>query len=586
MQMLAELKRRRVFRAAAAYIITSWVILQVADIIIPAVDLPDWSMRLMLVVLVVLFPIVMLGAWAFQMTPAGDVRREFSQNSPATLLAIAVATFVVGAGLGWLWSSLNADKDVSRADRRPRIAVLPLKDMSPNGDKAYFSDGIHEELISRLAEIRNIDVPSRTSVDRYRDTDLGSREIARELDVDYLLEGSVRHSSDRVLITLQMIDALDDKHVWVQDFDRQLTVENIFDIQKTVAKNVATLLRTQLNPSDLKQLTEAPTKSLAAYEASLKGSYHYRRFSFDDLRLAVDYFREATQLDPNYAAAWSGLASSYALAATSYGWLDPKEAMALAKQYGARALELDPYNGGSISLIGDIAYWYDFDPATAEAKYIEGVAVDPYHVGNRLSYSYLLGSLGRHEEALEQIEFCIAEEPRAAHVYANAAWRHFSARQYQRTIESADSALAIDPGMPDAHFSRAYALIFLGRIDDARLTPGIEGHVVLQTLMFHHGGQLDEARRYVAERSVTQIRPSDMAMLNAIIGDIDEAFKWADIAIEERHREILMLNTWELFDSLREDARYDIALKRLGFTTPQAKIAFPEKAAGAAHCYA
>jgi len=568
LQLLAELKRRRVIRASAAYIITSWVILQVADIVIPTVGLPDWTMRLILVVLVVLFPIVILGAWALQTSPTGDVRRDSTRSSPVTLFTVAAVTFVVGAGLGWLWSSLNADDDISGVDRRPRIAVLPLKDMSPNGDKAYFSDGIHEELIARLAEIRSIDVPSRTSVDRYRDTNLGSRDIARELDVDYLLEGSVRHSSNRVLITLQMIDALDDKHVWVQDFDRQLTVENIFDIQKTVAKKVATLLRTQLNASELEQLAEAPTKSLAAYEAALKGSYHYRRFSFDDLRLAVDNFREATELDPKFAQAWSGLANSYAMAATSYGWMDPHEAMALAKQYGARALELDPYFGGVISLIGDIAYWYDFDPATAEAKYLEGIAVDPYHVGNRLSYAYLLGSLGRHEEALKQIEFCIAEEPRAAHVYANGAWRHFSARQYEQTIESADAALAIDPSMPDAHFSRAYALIFLGHLDEARVTPGIDGHVILQALLRHRGGEIDEVRQYIAELPVSQIRPSDMAMLYAIIGDTEEAFKWVDVAIEDRHREILMLNTWELFDSLRDDPRYDAALQRLGFAPP------------------
>ena len=564
--MLTELKRRRVFRASAAYIITSWIILQVADIIVPAAGLPDWSMRLVLFALVGFFPIFILGAWAYQTTPSGEVRRESSGSDPMTLVAVAAVTFAVGAGLGWVWSSLNTYHDESRVDRRPRIAVLPLKDMSPNGDKAYFSDGIHEELISRLAELRNIDVPSRTSVDRYRNTDLGTREIARELDVDYLLEGSVRHSSDRVLITLQMIDAHDDKHVWVQDFDRQLTVENIFDIQKTIAQNVARLLRTQLNPSELERLTEAPTKILAAYEAELKGNYHYRRFGRTDLRLAVDYFLEATELDPNYAEAWSGLANSYALAATSYGWMDPDEAMALAKQYGARALELDPYHGGIISLIGDIAYWYDFDPVAAEAKYLEGIAVDPYHIGNRLSYSYLLSSLGRHDEALEHIEFCIAEEPRAAHVYANAAWRSFGARQYLDVIESADSALAIDPSMPDAQFVRAYALIHLGRVDEAKLTPGIESHVVLQTLLLQHSGQPNAARQYVYELPTSQIRPSDMAMLYAIIGEAEEAFRWIDIAIDERHREILMLNTWEMFDSLRDDPRYEIALQRLGFT--------------------
>ena len=568
MSLFAELRQRRVFRVAAAYIIICWIILQVADVVFPAIPIPDWSMRLLLIALVVLFPMVVLAAWIFQTAPGGNVKRESLHLSPVMLACVALVTFAFGGALGALWSTVNSDSDESRSARRPRVAVLPLKDMSPGSDKAYFSDGIHEALISRLAEIRSIAVPSRTSVDRYRKTDLSIRDIAQELDADYILEGSVRHSSDRVLITLQMIDGKTDNHVWVQEFDRRLTVENLFEIQQNVAQSVASLLRTQLTPGELQLLAQAPTSNLAAYEAVLKGRFHYRQYNGEDLRLAVRFFEEASQLDPLFPDAWSGLANSYMMAGTVYGWMDPRDAILLAKQFGARALELDPYRGAIISLIGDIAYWYDFDPIAAEAKYLEGIAVDPHHVGNRLSYAYLLSTQGRHTEAEAQIRYCLAEAPGSVSVHANAAWRYIDARRYEKAIESAEAALAIDPDLQDSRWTRGFALVYLGRIEEAKSIPGIDGHTVLTALMLVRTGQMNEARAYVNSLRENVVRPADVAMLYAIVEDADKAFKWVEKAIDEHHREILLLGTWESFDPIRADPRFDVALSRIGFNSP------------------
>jgi len=523
-------------------------------------------MRLLLITLVVLFPVIVLAAWLFQITSDHVIRRDARRTSPSMLIGVAVITFVVGGALGMLWSSANSVQVETPIDRRPRVAVLPLKDMSPGGDKAYFSDGIHEELISRLAEIRSIAVPSRTSVDRYRETVLSSRDIARELDVDYILEGSVRHSSDRVLITVQMIDGATDNHVWVQDFDRELTVANLFDIQRNVAQKVAKLLRTQLEPDELQLLGRAPTGSIAAYEAALKGHFYYRRHSREDLRLAIEYFQQATELDPEYAKGWSGLANTHMMAATTYGWLEPAEAVPLARQYGARALELDPYSGATISLIGDIAYWYDYDSIAAESKYKQGVAVDPHHVGNRLSYAYLLSTQGRFDEALAQIAYCEKEESNAAYVSGNAAWRYFDARQYEKVVENAEAAIAIDPAIVDSYWALGYALVFLDRFDDARLTALVEQNPMAKTLLLARTGQMDKARAHVEAIHTQMDRPADIAMLYAIVENADEAFLWIDKAIEERHREVLLLGTWQVFDSLRSDPRFDAALSRIGFT--------------------
>lgn len=565
MALIAELKRRRVFRVSVAYIVIGWGILQVADIVVPAMLLPEWSIRFLLITLVVLFPVVVLTAWIFQTTPDRVIHRDTIRTSPGVLIVVAVVTFALGGALGLFWTYLNPSHVESPVDRRPRVAILPLKDMSPAGDKAYFSDGIHEELISRLAEVRSIAVPSRTTVDRYRETTLSTRDIAQELGVDYVIEGSVRHSTDRVLITLQLIDGETDNHIWVQDFDRELTVDNLFDIQQNVARSVAKLLRTQLAPDELRLLGTTPTDSVAAYEAVLKGTFHYRRYNQEDLRLALDFYEQATELDPEFAAAWSGLANAYMMAATTYGWLSPADAIPLAKQHGARALELDPYRGATISLIGDIAYWHDYDPLAAESKYKEGIAVDPHHVGNRLSYAYLLSTQGRHDEAQAQIAYCEKAEPNSGAIFANAAWRYIDARQYEKAIEKAKAAIAIDPGVADAYWSLGFALVYLGRFEEAELVPGIERHAVVSTMMLVGTGQLQEARSRVDSYRDQMDRPIDIAMLYAVVGDVNEAFRWIEKGIEERHRGALLLGTWELFDPLRADPRFKATLKRVGF---------------------
>lgn len=565
MSLFVELKRRRVIRVSAAYVIVCWLILQVADVVFPTIPLPDWSMRLLLAILVLGFPLVVLLAWVFQTSTSGAIERESIKIGPVILGALGFGALTVGAGLGFLWTSYYLHDEEPVQSRRPSIAVLPLIDMSPGRDKAYFSDGIHEEMISRLSEIRQFAVTSRTSVDRYRDnTDLSVREIAKELGVDFILEGSVRHSGDRVRITVQFIDAATDEHVWVRDFDKRLSMDELFDIQSEVSENIAALLRTQLTPGELQRLARVPTNSLAAYEAYLKGSYHYRRYNPQDLRIALDYWHESAELDPEFADAWSGLANGHMLAATTYGWMAPDEAIGYAKQYGAIALRMKPYSGSTISLIGDIAYWYDFDAQTAEAKYLEGIAVDPHHIGNRLSYGYLLSTQGRHDEARAQIDYWLEKEPRAAHVHANAAWRYFDARKYDDAIRHADIALSLDPGLMDAANVKAYALILAGRLDEAE--PLIEGHFVLKPLWLYKTGRIDDARAYAEGVNDGTGRPGDLALMYAVIGDVDETIRQLDRAITERHRGALLINTWEIYDSVRADPRFQDLLRRVGFT--------------------
>ncbi len=562
MSLFTELKRRRVIRVTIAYIVASWVILQVADVVFPIIPLPEWSMRFLLAVLVLAFPIVAVLAWIFQVRTDGRVERERSRSSVSQMVLLALSTLLLSAGLGWLWTELRSPGVADTLTTRPRVAVLPLRDMSPQGDKAYFSDGIHEELIARLSEIRHIAVTSRTSVDRFRKSTLTVPEIASELGVQYILEGSVRHSGDRVRITLQFIDATSDEHLWVRDFDELLSMDKLFDIQQDVSTTIASLLRTQLTPSELDRLAHMPTDSVEAYEAHLKGVYYYRRYNVDDLRLAVDHFRKATELDPDYARSWAGLANAYMLAATTYGWLQPDEAIEHAKEYGARALQLNQYDGSTISLIGDIAYWYDYDAKAAEARYLEGITVDPHHIGNRLSYAYLLSTQGRFDKAFEQVEFWLDKEPNSAHLHVNAGWRYFDARQYETAIEHANRALAIEPGMTDARWIKGYSLVFLDRLDEAE--PLTDDGWTLRALWLMRSGREDEARAYVASLDHDNTQSSNLMLLYAAIEDHDRTLEYLHNAIDEHSRGVLLIKNWEFYDPMRGDPRFQSALNRIG----------------------
>lgn len=572
LSFFGELQRRRVVQVAGAYVVVAWVILQLADIVLPELSLPGWTMRLVLVLLVVGFPIALLLAWAYQVTPSG-VAQESSPSGRRTGVLIAIGGLLIGVGLGSAWwlSKRDGTQPASRSGVTG-VAVLPFTDMSRDGDQAYFSDGLHEELLSRLAELGLFRVPSRTSVEVYRKTKKNAREIARELGVDMVLEGSARHSDGNVRVTVQLIDGDADDHIWVEDYDRELSMENLFAIQRELADQIADSLGAELSPEQERRIEQMPTTSLAAYDAYLKGNYHVNQYNPSDLRKAMSYYQRATELDPNFPGAWAGQAFTYVFGATGYGWLEPRDAIAPAKEYAQKALELDPERAKTLSLMGNIHYWYEWDWRTAERYFQRALGSDPRYVGGRLSYAYLLSSRGRHDEALKLIKECIELEPRSATVHANAAWRYLNARQYDRAVEHANTALGNDPRFNDALYARSWALMFSGRAEEALRdleasdTPAdVLGYALAMS------GRTNEARDQL-ERIKTpppgeRVLPLSAAFVSIGLAEYDDAFEWLERAVQERHRDVLLLDVYEVYDPLRSDPRFDELKERIGLGT-------------------
>ncbi len=316
-----ELKRRNVFRVALIYIVVSWLLMQIGDVMFPALLLPDWTARMLVAFLLLGLPIALIFAWAYEITPEGikktvDVAPDESITSRTgrriDFLIIAVlAVAVVLLGIRVLTDEDSPEALVADISQKS-IAVLPFKNQSASTENAeFFASGVHDELLTLLSKLGQLKVISRTSVERL-DPNLSIPEIGELLGVATVLEGQVQRAGDRLRINVQLIRAAGDDHLWANTYDRELTAQNIFDVQSDIARTIANSLHAELSATDEVVLKTAPTKNLAALEHYMLGQQLADRGSFDSFLKAVEHFESATALDPEYAEAWVELARTHA----------------------------------------------------------------------------------------------------------------------------------------------------------------------------------------------------------------------------------------------------------------------------------
>jgi len=486
----------------------------------------------------------------------------------------------------WLWPGIAAfavmalavfqmtddqDQIVPENDARHwSVAVLPFEDMSPNADQAYFSDGMHEEIITQLSYIPTLAVTSRTSVLPYRAADKSVAEIAAELGVNLIIEGSVRHSDKEIRITIQLIDAVSDVHLWAATYDRPLRIGEIFDIQSDVAEQVAAALQIEMHAAGAGETL--PTDSLDAYNNYLLGRYHVHRGNSRDLERSIEFFQQAIAEAPDFAAAHVGLGRALTFVGTSYGWLPPDEAFTRAEVEASEALRLDPESIEAYSLRGDILTWYRWNWAEAEDAYkvvIEkGARFD-------LGYIMLLSVLGRHDEATTMMDDAVEAYPRDRWMRSNAAWRFLSARDYERAIAEADAAIAIDDSYGDVFSSRGWAFLWRGNVE--RALQDFETNIELNgrsvsalsdlAIAHHKVGNEETTVRLLDEILATD--PSTYAAYEAVarvfvtLGDFESAFEWLERGYAARSRGMIFLHEQRSWDPVRNDERFQDLMGRL-----------------------
>ena len=518
MSLLAELRRRNVFRVAIAYGVVAWVLAQIADLAFENFGAPDWVAKSVLFILVLGFPLAVIFAWAFELTPEG-IKREKDVNRDESITAqtgkklngliialLVVAVVVLLAERSFRTPATPPEEVVATHESRLSIAVLPFDNRSNREEDVFFTEGIHDDLLTTMANIGSMKVISRTSVLEYKDTTKKIPEIARELGVANVLEGGVQRSGDHVRINVQLIDAETDEHLWAQIYDRELTAENLFRIQSEVARAIAEALQATLSPDEAQRLDAIPTNNLEAYEAYLLGRQRWEARTAESTAESVELFLQAIELDPGFAEAWAGLGDAYRHQ-PHYGGLPRSEMYPKADQAIRRALEIDP----------DLA---------------EGYA----------ALGGLMGQLGRYDEALVSLERAIELNPSYSSAYNWLGVNFNSMTRFNDARSAFRRGLEIDPLSAVLRANLNYNLIVTGKVEEScrsfvRLTEthpdaplGYSGLARCKSAQ----GRLDEALAWQLQSVLKD--PSDVSQRLRVadlfqqLGDIASATQWVESA--------------------------------------------------------
>jgi len=436
MGLVSELRRRNVFRMAVLYAVAAWLVMQVADVLIDLAKLPDWIGTTTLWLLAVGFPISLIFSWFYELTPEGiSLERDVDSAKSIThvtgrrldflVISILCAAVILFAYDKW-WDAGPSEKS---------IAVLPLVNRSAAVEDIYFADGIQDDILTHLSKLSGLDkVISRSSTERYRGTDKSIQQIGEELGVASILEGGVQRVGDRVRINMQLIDALTDKHIWAETYDKELTAKNLFAIQSEISREVVQSLQAVLTAEDTEQLDRLPTTNLAAYEEFMRGRQEMAKRTPDALEAAQSHFETAIELDPEYALAYVGLADTFALSAT-YTKVRSADTLDSRRAAIEKALQLDPRSGEAYAALGLLRH-----------------------------------SEGNLDEAESHFQKSIELSPNYAtayHWYANLLRRDYARRE--EGLVNLRKALSLDPSAPILASRLSNQLRMLGRVEEAKL---------------------------------------------------------------------------------------------------------------------
>jgi len=465
-----ELKRRNVFRVAIAYVVVTWLLLQVVDILVPMLTLPEWVGRLVLLLLLIGFPIAMLFAWAFELTPEGvklekNVDRSQSitnvtgRKLDRTIIGVLVVALIaavyanfrddpepVPAAADTEQVSSEDEFEVTATADKPSIAVLPFANRSANQDDEFFVDGMHDDLLTQLAKISGLKVISRTSVLQYRGTEKSMKVIGDELGVKALLEGGVQRAGDRIRINVQLIDSTTDEHLWAETYNRELTADNIFEIQEEISLEIAGALHAALSPDEQRRISDRPTDSITAYEAYLFGRQRLATRNTDAVAEAIDYFKIAVEQDENFADAIGSMAEAY-LIQVNNGTLSLEDMLVEVRPLVAKLEELNQESGITYNALGGLAE-YQGDIELAEAYYRKAIEVSPGYTTGYVWLALLLSNFtGDFEEAARLYQTASDLDPMATLPRYNLATQLSSLGLRDEAMAEIRKGIEIDPSV-------------------------------------------------------------------------------------------------------------------------------------------
>jgi len=602
--LFAELRRRNVFKAGAAYLALGWVVVQITATLVPALNLPSSLVPIVTWIGVIGFPFVIMFSWIYELTPEGLKReREVDRSSSITHITsrrldyIIISLMVLAIGLFAFDRFVPRKVESAAASREAQtpavpsasapsvvsatpaasdnsIAVLPFVNMSSDKEQEYFSDGISEELLNLLAKIPQLQVTARTSSFAFKGKEIGITEVARQLHVAHVLEGSVRKSGSAVRITAQLINAATDTHLWSETYDRKL--DDIFAVQDEIAADVVKQLKVTLLGAAPKMRTTDPE----AYALYLQAVQLGRQATADAFQRSDALYRKVLAIDPRYSPAWAALAENFYREADQ-GTMSGKEGYAQAREAATKALSIDPEYAPAHARLGWIAMNRDNNLSAAAQHFKRALELDPLDLDVLRDSSRLLANLGRVDEALALDEAIVRRDPVNVNALFNQGLHQRTAGRLDAAIASYRTVLSLSPNRGTGHAELGNALLLKGDAQGAlaeieQETSEAWKMISLPMAYAALGRKADSDAALVALiAKYENDGPFNIASVYAYRGEADEAFAWLDKAVEHGDTGLPEIVTENLFDKIHADPRWLPFLRKVGKAPEQlAKIEF------------
>ncbi len=456
-----------------------------------------------------------------------------------------------------------------------RVAVLPLKNMSPDPNDEYFADGMTEEIITALSSVMELTVIARTSVMQYKSAPKRILDVGKELRVGTVVEGSVRKAGNMVRITVQMIDARNEGHIWAQNYDKQL--DDVFTVQSEVAEKVSGALKVKLLESEKKRLERGATADPEAHNLYLKGMFYWSKRTPESLRKASDYFEQATKTDPTFALGHAGLAQAYFVMAGN-AYEDPEVYYPKAKEEALKALSIDDDLAEAHAALASVASGYDRDFVRAEAEFKRAIELNPSYPSAHQWYAQLLGFERRLDESWREINRALELSPLSLIINTNIADGHYYRKEFDEGIEQCRRVIEMDPSFEPVYATLIQICLKSGRFDEA--AKGLETYVkfaspteakIVTAYVYCHTGRLEEARRLLDEAEAVmerdKVSPYFLASCRFQIGDNDRGFELLEASYKRHDRILLAMGIDFEFDNVRSDPRYLAMLEKTGLAS-------------------
>jgi TolB-like protein/Tfp pilus assembly protein PilF len=537
-KFFAELKRRKVYKVAIGYAVGGWALAQGVAQVFPVFDIPNWAVRLIVLLIVLGFPVALVVSWFFDFTRYGIVRTPDRES--------------------------NAKIDIARTEsaNEKSIAVLPFSDLSPGKDHAYFSDGIAEEILSALAKTEGLRVAARRSSFWFKGKEAELGEIAQKLNVEHVLEGSVRRDGNRVRITAELIDVGDGFTVWSETFDREM--QGIFAVQDEITRSIVEALKLRLDISAL------PTsRSPDAYDVYLQGLFYSDKSTEEALEQSLEFFERALEKDPQLSRAWTGIAKAWLWLADAY--VAPRQAYPKVREAATNALKIDNDDAEAHVYLGEVKRILDWDMDGAAREFCRAVEIDPKSTPSNYFSAAFWAARGKRDEALAYLQRTSKIDPASLWVNNSACelYRYFGL--YDEAIAAGERALQLDPAFVYGEPLLAALYRETGRFDEAiRLyekAENLSGRPAFGlAITYARMDRRDEAARALnAAMANRRYTPGDaIAHVHVALGERDDAIRELERACEERSSSLHFVGIAPEFAPLRSDERFLSILSKIG----------------------